>query len=66
MSRRGRAAYHAAIERPISWCANAFTGVCCRNQNARYSKLDGKRLCAACRAQERAAISKSSTNRTER
>ena len=50
MSKCSRAGYFAGIDRPIAWCE------CCRvNQNARYSKVDGKRLCKECRAKERAA-----------
>lgn len=49
MSRRSRAAYFAGIDRPISWCES-----CRVKQGARYSRVDGKRLCKECRAEERA------------
>lgn len=35
MSRRSRGAYYAAVDRPIAWCDNAFTGLRCGNQGAR-------------------------------
>lgn len=54
MSRRSAAAYNAQIDRPIAWCTNAFKGGAgCGNRNARFSKTDGKYLCAGCRAAER-------------
>jgi hypothetical protein len=49
MSRRSRAAYHAQIDRPIAWCSAPQ----CGNRNARFSKTDGKYLCADCRAAAR-------------